>query len=191
MKMKNMVPLIILLLFIFGCASTQIKAVDQTGREIPMPHYYLKTMDGNFQVLFYWAKHHGVEDLDGTVLSQPTYFDYFRDDFVDPKKVDKVTLTVEVINPKKLRYELWERTIIKDRFGRTISRGELLGYSNQYQRTFVFKLPIDEDIEDVDFGIDFVNQDGQPVVHIGSYTYEVGVKSHKKGGEGFSSVTSK
>lgn len=190
--MKIKVVVSIMLLFLFGCATTNLTAVDQTGREVPMPHYVLRTLDGNYQVLFYWAKHKGVRDLDGTLISKPTYFDFFKHDKIYPEDVSKVTLTIEVVNPKKLRYELWERTIIKDKMGRNISRGGLLGYSNQRERTFVFDLPIDEELDYVDFSIDFVNEDGDPVVHIGDYVYDiVSSQNHKKGGESLSSKTFK
>ena len=84
MKIKLILPIILLLLL--GCATTKITAVDQTGRQVPMPHYVLRTMDGNYQVLFYWAKHKGVRDLDGTLISKPSYFDFFKHDEINPKE---------------------------------------------------------------------------------------------------------
>lgn len=192
MKVMKMMSPMILLLFLFGCATGSMIAVDQTGREVPMPHYMMRTMDGNYQVLFYWATHEGVQDLDGTILSKPTYFDFFSEmEKINPNKVSKVTLTVEVVNPKMLRYELWERTIIHDRDDNVISRGRMLGFSNQRSRTFTFTLPIDQAIKTVEFGIDFVNFEGQPVVHIGDYNYEVMSQIHRKGGELYSTQSAK
>jgi hypothetical protein len=193
MKMASKVMPAIMLLFIFiGCATSNMIAIDQTGREVPMPHYMLRTMDGNYQVLFYWATHEGVEDLDGTILSKPSYFDFFSEmKEINPNKTSKITLTVEVINPKKLRYELWERTIIHDRNGNVMDRGGMLAYSNQYSRTFTFTMPIDKEIKSVEFGIDFVNSDGDPVVHIGDYNYEIQSQIYRKGGEFKSTVSGK
>jgi len=192
MKTIKLAVSMILLSFLFGCATGSMIAVDQTGREVPMPHYVMRTMDGNYQVLFYWATHEGVQDLDGTVLSKPTYFDFFSEmKEINPNKISKVTLTVEVVNPKMLRYELWERTIIHDRNDNVISRGKMLGYSNQRSRTFVFTMPIDQAIKTVEFGIDFVNFEGQPVVHIGDYNYEVRSQINMKGGELYSTQSVK
>ena len=192
MKTIKVVVSIILLSFLFGCGVKHVTAIDQTGRQIPMPHYVLHTMDGNYQVLFYWATHEGIQDLDGTIISKPTYFDYMRQmDVINPSKTPKVTLTVEVINPKKLRYELWERTIIHDRNDNIISRGNMLAFSNQYSRTFIFTMPIDQAIKTVEFGIDFVNHEGQPVVHIGDYNYEVRSQNYRKGGELYSTQSVK
>jgi len=173
MKVMKMMSPIILLFLLVGCATSNMIAVDQTGREVPMPHYMMRTMDGNYQVLFYWATHEGVQDLDGTILSKPTYFDFFSEmKEINPRKISKATLTVEVINPKMLRYELWERTIIHDRDDNVISRGRMLGFSNQRSR-------------------DFVNFEGQPVVHIGDYNYEVRSQNHMKGGELYSTQSTK
>ena len=192
MKTIKLAVSMILLSFLFGCATGSMIAVDQTGREVPMPHYVMRTMDGNYQVLFYWATHEGVQDLDGTVLSKPTYFDFFSEmKEINPNKISKVTLTVEVVNPKMLRYELWERTIIHDRDNNVISRGKMVGYSNQRSRTFVFIMPIDQAIKTVEFGIDFVNFEGQPVVHIGDYNYEVRSQINMKGGELYSTQSVK
>ena len=181
MKTNTVVTMLLSFILLVGCATPNITAVDQTGRPIPMPHYVLHSMDDNYQVIYYWAKYTGGRDIDGTPLSFPAYFDYTKDDEIDPSKVSKVTLTIEVLNRDRRRYELWERSVMHDRQGRFISRGGILGFSNQQMRVFQFELPIDKNLKTVEYSVDFVNSYGQPIMFFGSYEYEV--KSTGKGGE--------
>lgn len=181
MKRAKLIFIPIMLILLASCASQNIMAIDQTGRQVPMPHYVLQSMDGNFQVLYYWSKHTGGRDLDGTPLSYPAYFDFTKDHKVDPKKVSKVVLTIEVLNRDRKPYELWERSVMHDRVGRVITRGGRLAYSDQRMRVYQFELPIDEKLKTVDYAIDLADSSGMPIMHFGSYEYVVGNSSWKGG----------
>lgn len=183
-KLSYLLPIMLLLLS--SCASQNITTVDQTGRIVPMPHYVLKSMDDNFQVLYYWAKYSGERDLDGTAITHPTYFDFTKDDEINTRKFSKIVLTIEVLNRDNRPYELWERSAMHDRSGRSVSRGGRLAHSNQRMRVHQFELPINPEYQFVDYAIDLVDSSGMPIMHFGSYEYEI-LKLRKKGGE-FNSV---
>lgn len=182
MKNAQYVALSILLLFVIGCATQQIQVTDQVGREIPTPHYFLKTIDNNIRVLYYWSyQTGGTQDLDGTRMSHPVYFDFTQHAKISTKEIYAVTLTLEIANDKLERYELWERSFMKDRQGRTISRGGLLAYSNQRYRQHRISLPLSPDLQMVEFAVDLVDGTGMPIMRFGEFKYDV--KNPTRGGE--------
>lgn len=186
MKMASKVMPAIMLLFIFiGCATQNIQVTDQVGRQLPTPHYMLKTIDNNIQVLYYWAYHiDDKKDLDGTPISQPIFFDYMKNNGKTiPSNVKAITLTLEILNVKQERYELWERTLINDRNGNFSSKGGIIGFSNQRYRQFVLTLPYSPDLTKVEFAVDFVDSTGMPILRFGEYEYKV--YSNMKGGVSF------
>ena len=187
MKKLSYLLLPMMLLLLSSCAgTTNVTTIDQTGRQVPMPHYVLKSMDDNFQVLYYWSKHSGYRDLDGTPLTYPTYFDFTKkNQKINTKEVTKIVLTIEVLNANLRPYELWERSTMHDRNRMTISRGGRLAHSNQRMRVYEFELPLHQEYEFVDYSIDLVDESGMPIMHFGSYEYEI-LKAKKKGGDSIS-----
>ena len=108
MKMKKLMILPIIILLV-GCASNmKMKVVDPVGRQIPTPHYVLRRLSTNMTATFYYVLMKTEKDLDGTLLSHPTYLPMNK--IYKATSKDILLLVIEVSNPKRNEYTLWSET---------------------------------------------------------------------------------
>ena len=162
-----------LLLLCIGCASQQINLVDSAGRLIPTPHYMLQsTADLNIQTISYWTKYKSKQDLDGSIILDPIYFPYTEEYKFSMKKYSHATLTVEVLNPKNVKYKLIEKVTVNGKYSK-ISR-RIIGMSDLQYRQFTINLPFrKEDMGKIRYGVDLITIDGFPIMHFGNFNYKL------------------
>lgn len=171
---------LIVVFFIFvivsACAGNQRPiVVDPMGRNIPSPHYVLSDMRGyGIDVLFYYTLLEGTKDLDGTVQNNPIYLEIMKvNEFA---KGAKVSLTIEIRNPNKHTYQLWERVqyINAGQDGTNMkARGGRLAVSNLPYRQFVYDLSTDPSLKTVTYGIDLISDRGEVLMNMGNFNYLV------------------
>jgi hypothetical protein len=176
MKLLKLFVFFIIFVTVIGCASSQKPTVvDPVGRRMPTPHYVLRDMRGHgIEVLFYYTLYDGVKDVDGTTQSNPIYLEIMKTN--EFAKGAKVVLTMEVHNPNKQLYELWERVQIvkagkEDAYPE--ARGGRIAASNLTYRQFVYELSTDPSLKTVSYGIDLFNDKGEMLLHIGKFNYLV------------------
>jgi len=165
-------------IFIFmvtACSSTPAIVQDQSGRRYPMPHYTLQDMRGmGFSTIFYFTLYQGEKDLDGTVQSKPVYLDMLKHNELPAGS--KVVMTIEISNPQKLQYALWERVqYVKSGTSSMIpdARGGRVAVSGLDYRMFNYEMPTNAELNSVSYGIDVFGQKNEILFHIGDFNYTV------------------
>ena len=172
MKVKN-VALIFIMLFLTGCATTQTRFVDQTGRVLPEPHYGLRVVGEPMYVTFYYTAFETINDLDGSKIAKPKFFGFMETHDIFAEKYQSITLTIEVNNPTQIEYSLYERRMMEIGSPRVQAQtGGEIKRSNLEYRQFVIPLPYGEDIRSVDHLI-ILRIDDQDVMQIGSFRYNL------------------
>lgn len=166
--------IVFLIIFTIGCSSTPPVIVDPVGRQFPIPHYFLQDTRGyGLSVVFYYSTFQEVKDLDGAVIQKPIYLEMQKINEIP--KGSKIVLTIEVYNPNKHTYELWERVHLvkngKDTYHE--SRGSRIATSKLQYRQFVYELSTDPSLKMVSYGVDLSNDKGEMLIHIGKFNYLV------------------
>jgi len=173
MRKKNIL-LVILLVFIVGC-STTIKPtyVDPAGRQLPVPHYVLQSTSGEIVFTFYYVALKGNKDLDGTVLSIPTYLSLTSFHKIKLSEYKSINLVIEVMNPKRIEYHMWDKsTSIGEKGYRNFS-GTRLSKSNSEYRQYVFQLPLSKKIKQVEYRVEVNDKKGNRMMNIGDFRYKL------------------
>jgi len=162
-------------LLLFACSSTPAIVQDQTGRRYPMPHYTLQDMRGmGFSTIFYFTLYQGEKDLDGTVQSKAMYLDMLKHNELPTGS--KVIMTIEISNPQKHQYALWERVqYVKSGTSSMLpdARGGRIAVSGLDYRMFTYEMPTTPDLNSVSYGIDVFGQKNEILFHIGDFNYTV------------------
>jgi len=174
MKKEYVIFLLVIFLFV-GCAPN-VKLIEPTGRQIPSPQYMLQsTSDIQIQTVSYWASFKSKKDLDGTTILKPKFIPYTRSYVFSRKKFSGVTLTVEVKNPKLVKYQLLEHLTIVDERRRNVKYNRrIVGISDLYYRLFTINLPFrEEHLGKVTYGLDLIVEDGMPIMHFGDLNYNL------------------
>jgi hypothetical protein len=174
--MKKQVLLLFFIFLCVGCAGPRINLVDPAGRAIPTPHYMLmSTSDLQLQTVSYWAKYKSKQDLDGSIILQPTFLPYTIDYKFSMKTYSHVTLTVEVLNPKRVKYKLIEKVTAIGRYSKcTKINRRIIGISDLRYRQFTINLPFrKEDIGKIQYGVDLITIDDFPIMHFGNFNYKL------------------
>lgn len=172
MRKKNIILLVILCIFLIGCA-TIVKPtfVDPTGRQLPVPHYVLQDMSGDLTFTFYYTLLNVNKDLDGTILRIPTYIHLASFHKIKLSEYKAITLTIEVMNPKKIEYNLWDYYTSVDVKENKTYNGSRLAKSNAKYRQFDFNLPFSPDIKQVVYSVEVSDKNGDQMLNIGDLHY--------------------
>ena len=175
MKSKH-VTLLMAMMFLVGCATVRPQFVDPTGRKLPNPSYTLQVIGDPMHIIFYYASFEEVKDVDGTMISKPTYQSFLKHHDFYANKVKAVTLVIEVNNPNETEYSLYETVDVKIRKGQTntteVQMGGEVNSSILPYRQFVYPLPFGENIREVDHHVSFyVNN--MEVARIGPFRYNL------------------
>jgi hypothetical protein len=180
-----MLPVIIILFILSACASTKPTVVDPTGRQFPTPHYTLQDMRGmGFSTIFYFTLYQGEKDLDGTVQSKPMYLDMLKHNELPTGS--KVVMTIEISNPQKHQYALWERVqYVKSGTSSMLpdARGGRIAVSGLDYRMFNYEMPTSSDLNSVSYGIDVFGQKNEILFHIGDFNYSISDSKKASGGK--------
>jgi len=163
---------VLVVMLLTGCATIQPQVVDQTGREIPSPHYVLTGTDYPIAVLFYYSANEHIIDADGTVINKPKYLDFFSHHDIFAEKVKAITLTIEVKNPYGIEYTLYKHERIEMRNVGEVQTGETLNSSKLPYRQFVYELPYGQDIKDVEHRV-VLMVDNHEILKIGDFRYHL------------------
>jgi hypothetical protein len=163
------------ILTVLACSSTPPIVQDQAGRRYPMPHYTLQDMRGmGFSTIFYFTLYQGEKDLDGTIQSKPVYLDMLKHNEIPTGA--RVVMTIEISNPQKLQYALWERVqYVKSGTSSMIpdARGGRIAVSGLDYRMFNYEMPTNPELNSVSYGIDVFGQKNEILFHVGDFNYTV------------------
>lgn len=174
--MKKLLLIIMFISFLAsGCASPpKVDLRQYTGRPVASPSYTLKDMQGNnLTATFYYTAYTAIKDIDGTGFLIPNFLNLYEKHKLNPKKIIKVTITIEVWNPNKITYSLWERTTINQKEGGDMIRGGRIAMSKLKYRLFNYNLPFLKDFKEVKHGLVMVDSKGCTVFHFGDFKYEI------------------
>jgi len=167
--------LLMLTMFLVGCATVKTNYVDPTGRKLPDPSYNLQVIGEPLFFTFYYTAYEMVEDVDGSQISTPHFLNFLELQTIDTTKIKALTLTIEVNNPKQLKYTLYEKVELKVGGGnvnwKEIQKGGERNASKLPYRRFVYRLPLGEKVKMVDYMIS-VHLDDVEVLRIGHFRYQ-------------------
>ncbi len=159
---------LLIMLFVVGCSSTP-KVIDQLGRELPNPRYVAKSAgDIGISAMFYFSQVTKKKDLDGTAIENREYLEWRKEHKFSMG--DEVEITVEVFNPRKLQYAVFDRITISR--SRSASNSYRLAESNLEHRVFKYKMPIEKGIR-CNYVLDITNEKGESLLAIGAFNYLV------------------
>lgn len=172
--MKQLLTVFFIIL-LAACSSTPPIVQDQVGRRYPMPHYTLQDMRSmGFSTIFYFTLYQGEKDLDGTIQSKPVYLDMLKHN--EFPAGSKVIMTIEISNPNRLQYALWERVqYVKSGTSSMIpdARGGRIAVSGLDYRMFNYEMPTSSDLNSVSYGIDVFGAKNEILFHVGDFNYTV------------------
>ena len=171
--MKKRSVLLILCLFLIGCSTTtNLKLIDPTGRELPKPHYVLKSFYGSITATFYYASLSEIKDVDGTIISKPNYLSMYPTHTIKP--TDTMMLVIEVSNPHKIEYEVWEDVTIKQKENGVKVIGAELASSKLAYRQFLLAMPNSDEVEEVIYRAKiFEPRSSMPIIRFGTFHYKI------------------
>jgi len=172
MLRRYTIIIFILLFSLTGCATIKPQFVDPIGRIMPNPHYVLNGIEHPITVLFYYSSLKVMNDIDGTIVSQPTYIDFLKYQDFHLDEIKYINLTIEIRNPLGLEYSLYEEANVTLRDSNVMKTGKELNKSNMKYRQFSYALPCQSDVQDVDHNISLlVNK--QAIMQIGHFRYSL------------------
>lgn len=165
MKKLHWLPI---LLLVVACSSTP-KVVDPLGRELPNPRYIAKSFgDTGMTAMFWFEKIEKSKDVDGTIIEKKKYLEWRKEHSFT--KDDEVRINVEIFNPKRLQYQVFDRVRIER--SRSASNAYKLAESNQEMRVYKYKMPIEKGIKCY-YVLDVTDEKGEPLLSIGAFNYLV------------------
>ena len=170
---KYVILSIAILLLITGCSTFNATIQDPTGRIIPNPHYVLQAVGLPLTVTFYYVALKEIKDVDGSVIIEPEYLDLLTFHDIQFKKYKGILLVIEVNNPLEWEYTFHETKIIK--IGKNLIEvqvGGILNSSNLKYRQFVYALPYDPYIHNVDHLVT-VSVHERDIMRIGNFRYNL------------------
>ncbi len=167
--------IMIICFFLIGCATnTNLKLIDPTGRDLPSPHYVLKSIQRNLAATFYYISLTKVKDLDGTTISKPTYLPLHKVYTTEP--TTELKLVIEISNPERIGYKLWKEVSIENKSGH-IAMGTELAKSNLEYRQFVLSMPNNSEIKEVFYNVSiYDNESTLPLMYLGKFHYKIKTK---------------
>jgi len=122
---------------------------------------------------FYYTVFKSNKDLDGTVLGFPTFLSLSSLHKIKLSEYDLITLTIEVMNPQRTEYQMWDHCVSVNEKGNKDIGSNLLSKSNTVYRYYVFKLPFSESIKEVKYGVTVYDKDGNHMMNIGNFHYMI------------------
>lgn len=180
LRRQSLAIWIFLVLIFSGCTTVQnIKLVDPFLREIPEPNYTLGVIGTQLTATFYYTAYSELKDIDGSVIAEPEYMDFFQVNYVDIGEVRVLTLTIEIKNPERYVYSLKEETLVSNKSYDARQSGGKLNQSDLEYRQFVYRLPLEEDIGKVDYCVTLSIGDNE-AIRIGPFRYQI---LNTKGGD--------
>ena len=163
----------VILLLMTGCSTFNTTIQDPAGRAIPTPHYVLQAVGLPLTVTFYYVALKEIKDVDGSVIIEPEYLDLLIFHDIQFKKYKGILLVIEVNNPSELKYILHEtKTITTGKNLIEVQVGGILNSSDLKYRQFVYALPYDPHIHNVDYLVT-VNVYERDIMRIGNFRYKL------------------
>ena len=175
--MKKLLLGIIFISFLVGGCATKTPKVDlrqYTGRPVATPSYTLKDIQGNnLTITFYYTVYTSLRDIDGSPYLKPNYLNLYENHTFNPEKFSKATLTIEVWNPSRVKYSLWQNTIITQKKGGDMILGGKIAMSNLKYRMFNYALPLSKDFKKVKCGLTMLDSKKDTIMNFGDFKYEI------------------
>lgn len=162
----------IICFFLIGCSTrANLKIINPTGRDLPSPHYVLKSMQRNLVATFYYISLSKVQDIDGTMIPKPKYIPLHKVYTTEP--ATELMLIIEISNPERIEYKLWKEVSIEDKNGHT-EMGAELAKSNLEYRQFVLSMPNNSEIKEVFYNVKiYENKSERPLMYLGNFHYKI------------------
>jgi hypothetical protein len=183
--MKRLIALfsiIFMAITFISCATVKTEVKDTTGRLLPNPHYYAQPIAFPIAIIFYYTAYEEVQDVDGTILYKPTFLSFLESHEIDNKKYKNITLTIEVNNPNRIEYSLYENAnvdFIDSEDTLVANSGGVVNSSSSDYRQFVYQLPNGDNVKEVDYTM--IMQIGdREVLRVGPFIYSI--INDRKGG---------
>jgi len=156
-----------------GCATNpEVKVVDQTGTQLPLPHYFIRTINGDLNITYWYEAVYEIKDLDGTKIVQKVYLDKHKFFEMDRRKYTGLKMEVVVYNPDLIKYTLVERGMLITSKNQEVRFGGVVGQSKMGHRVFVFKLPTDYQIKRAEYNVDVFDDKYNLLSVIGPFNYK-------------------
>lgn len=170
MKMiKLLLP--IMLLTVISCTAPTYNLRLESGRPLANPNYVLKdTGDTDMMVTFWFTEFSSVTDLDGSKVFIPHTLE-MNDVHSLGKDPQKLTVTVEVWNPKFIKYDITYNVKSEDL---NFQMHQLTGVSDLIYRNFTITLPINNKTDQSCLFQGMVNVEGLPLFMMGPFRYRKG-----------------
>ncbi|HUW05417.1 MAG TPA: hypothetical protein VMW01_04075 [Williamwhitmania sp.] len=154
-----------------GCATQNLDIVDQGGRQIPTPHYIMKSLDKSVSVLFYYTAISTEKDLDGYEVPISKHLALNQQNYISMKKYKTIMVSLEVQNPTNQEYSIWEMIQWKSNGGIDEARGQRVGKSNRSYRSYTIQLPYDEKYKNVKYTLQLLSSGGKTLMFLGEFKY--------------------
>lgn len=160
-----------LFFLVIGCATQQnLTITDNIGRLTPTPSYQLEDVNKKIRAVFWYESHKVIQDVDGSNVKMPVYLS--RNDkklFLD----DKISLRVEIYNPRRITYTLIESLSYQIETGNNMLAGRPVSISNLPYRIYNIQIPLKAGAKDASYGIIVSEKGGSPLVYLGDFQYTI------------------
>ena len=164
---KLLIPII--LLTVISCAPKVYNIRLESGRPLANPNYVLKDIgDTDLMITFWFTEFSSVTDKDGTKVFIPNTID-MDEVHILGKDPQKLTVTVEIYNPKFIEYN-----VSYDIKSEDFQVYDIAGVSNLIYRNYTINLPINTKTDQSCLFQGVVNADGLPVFMMGPFRYRKG-----------------
>ena len=176
MNVKHLLCYLLFLIFIFGCASSQMtKVVYPDGQPAPNPYYLVETTDSThpLRVSFYHVLTTEVEDLDGSKQSHPTFLSRKDDHYFLLKDDVHLNTVLRIINPWNKKYRVFYILDIKCSDGGVMQTRSQLAYSDKNYREIYCPMPLLDEISKATHEVHVTNENGKILIRTGKFNYFV------------------
>ncbi len=173
--LKLLLPII--LLVTVSCTTIRPNILLESGRPLANPNYVLHDIgDTELKITFWFTTFTTITDKDRTVINIPKTLDMQMDHIL--RGVKKVTVSVEVYNPKNVIYRITcdvKSISLKDNKRVPGQISSLAAISDLTYRRHTIDLPYDENLLSATFS-GIVYSDDSAIFMIGPFHYERRVK---------------
>ena len=184
MKLITFLIMILLTIPTIGCVSQRpIDLRIDSGRPMPNPSYTLFDTQGmGYSTTFYIASMKEQIDLDGTEHLNPEFLYIPINKTFSVKNYKSIILKLEIWNGNERSYTLMERQTVILVDNKKTQHYLQVASSNLKYRQYTIELPFNEDINEVIYSIELM-EDGniKPIFRVGDLYYKI----HRKGGTNF------
>ena len=167
------VTLTLVLLAMVGCSAPTMNLVSTAGERIPHPFYTARpTGNSPMSFIWYYAKWEGIEDMDGTTQTFPTYLDRNKEYTVASKTTLGLDMTLRVFNPTLEEYQIYVNKHVQFKSIKAYGHRLQKGSSHMEYREWKFHFATSERVDTVEFNVEVV-QGNNTLLRTNKFRYSV------------------